>query len=288
MWLRFPAIALVLVMLLLLPSLVLSVVPQHSGGGNAGTGLLVPLYGQSGLPNGEWDQLIQAKASYPEIPIVAIVNAANGSGSAKNDSYAMAIQRVQAAHILVLGYVFTSLAQRPLAEVKQDIANYKDWYGVDGVYLDQMATVAGNESYYANATKYAKSLGMVMTMGNPGTYIARSYLGTVDTLVIYERPQLPNLAYLQSWTKSGAGKSNFAFIAFDVPDFNQTYAKAAATSVGLMFMTDAKNYFVMPTYLSNELALLQSQLVLPQTGVGAWAPAVVSNLATEVDRLLTS
>jgi hypothetical protein len=148
--------------------------------------------------------------------------------------------------------------------------------------------VAGNESYYANATQYTKSLGMVMTVGNPGTYIAQSYVGTVDTIVIYERPQLPTLAYLRNWTTSGAGKSSFAFIAFDVPDFNQTYAKAAAASVRFMFMTDAKNYFVMPTYLSKELALLQSQIMGPRSGIGAWSPEAISGLAAEFDRARTS
>jgi hypothetical protein len=151
-----------------------------------------------------------------------------------------------------------------------------------------MSEVSGNESYYANATQYARSLGMVMTVGNPGTYIAQSYVGTVDTIVIYERPQLPTLAYLRNWTMSGAGKSSFAFIAFDVPDFNQTYAKAAAASVRFMFMTDAKNYFVMPTYLSKELALLQSQIVRPRSGIGAWSPEAISGLAGEFDRGRTS
>jgi hypothetical protein len=275
MWLRDPAIALILVMLLLPLVAVSAPAVTHSGGENVGTGLIVPLYGQYGLPSGEWDQLIQAKAAYPQIPIVAIVNAANGSGNAKDDGYAAAIRKVQAAHILVIGYVYTSLAQKPLADVRQDVANYKAWYGVDGIYFDQMSEVAGNESYYANATQYAKSLGMVMTVGNPGTYIALSYVGTVDTLVIYERPQLPTLAYLASWLKSGDARSNFAFIAFGVPDFNQTYAKAAAASVGFMFMTDAKNYFVMPSYLSKELALLQSQLGPTSTGAGAWSPALI-------------
>lgn len=276
MGLRFPALALILIALLLVPSLALRVPASPSTGGeNVGTGLIVPLYGQYGLDNGEWDQLIQAKVSYPAIPIIAIVNAANGSGSAKDDGYAAAIQKVRDARILVLGYVWTDQGQRQIGDVERDIANYRSWYAVDGIYFDQMSQQSGNESYYASATQYTKSLGMIMTVGNPGTYIALSYVGTVDVLVVYEQPHLPSLSYLASWAKNGVGRENFAFIAFDVPDFNQTYAKIAAASVGFMFITDAKDYFVMPTYLPQQLALLQSQIASPHPVLGAWSPAAL-------------
>ena len=99
---------------------------------------------------------------------------------------------------------------------------------------------------------------MEMTVGNPGTSTSLSYAGTVDTLVIYENSSAPSLSCLASWDKAGIGHRNFAFISYGVPDFDKTYEKAAASSVGFMFITDSKNYFVMPTYLSKELSLLQS------------------------------
>jgi Spherulation-specific family 4 len=269
---RFPELALVLIMLLLLSTLSprAPASPRAGVGGNVGTGLIVPLYGQYGMPNGEWDQLIRAKVAHPAIPIVAIVNAANGPGNAKNEGYASAIEKLRVAHILVLGYVWTSQGQRPILDVEQDIANYSNWYGVDGIYFDQMAQQTGMEFYYASLTQYVKSLGMVMTVGNPGASTALSYVGTTDTIVIYESDGAPSLSYLATWAKSGVGRGNFAFIAFDVPNFNATYAKDAAASVGFMFITDAKNYFVMPTYFSKQLSLMQAQLGPPQSGLGAW------------------
>ena len=278
MKLRFPGLALVLIMLLLFSSL--SQRPPATslsvGGGSVGTGLIVPLYGQFNATNGQWDQLVIAKTAHPEIPIVAIVNAANGSGTARDDGYASAIQKLRTAHILVLGYIWTSQGQRPISDVEQDSVNYLNWYDVDGVYFDQMAQQPGMEAYYSSLTQYAKSLGMVMTVGNPGASTALSYVGTVDTIVIYETVGPPSLSYLASWEKTGFGRQNFAFIAFDVPGFNQTYAKVAAASVGYMFLTDAKNYFVMPSYFPEQLSLLQSQLSSPRPALGPWSPAATS------------
>jgi hypothetical protein len=110
---RLAPLAILLVSLIILPNLFLRApAPVLSvGGGSVGTGLIVPLYGQYDLISGEWNQLIQAKAEYPAIPMIAIVNAANGPGQGDNLWYASAIQRLQAAKIIVLGYVWTSWSE---------------------------------------------------------------------------------------------------------------------------------------------------------------------------------
>jgi hypothetical protein len=170
------------------------------------------------------------------------------------------------------------LGQRPILDAERDIANYSNWYKVDGIYFDQMAVKPGEESYYESLTQYAKSLGMGMTIGNPGTSTSLSYVGTVDTLVIYENSSAPRLSYLASWDKTGLGRGNFAFISYGVRDFNQSYERVAAASVGFMFITDSKNYFVLPTYFSRQLSLLQSEQGSPQSIGNAFTPAAVAVL----------
>src|SRR5438128_2230116 len=80
----------------------------------------------------------------------------------------------------------------------------------------------GSESYYSTLTAFAKSLGMTYTMGNPGTTISTSYIGTVDSIVFYESPGLPILSSLSSYT-SGYSKSNFAYIAFSISGLNTSF-----------------------------------------------------------------
>jgi hypothetical protein len=248
-------IALVLILLLLLTSVLQSRMSPAQPSANPTPGLIVPLYGQLGP---EWEQLIQAKQAYPAVPVVAIVNAASGSGDARNRAYASAIDSLKAVGIVVIGYVSTREGGRPIKSLETDIAAWRSWYGVDGVYFDQMPQRPGMEGYYAYMTQFAKSHGMTVTMGNPGTNTSLSYIGTVGTIVISEGVGVPSLSYLAGWDKAVSGKGNFAFIARSVPDYNSTYVEDAAASVGFLFVSDASTYFVMPTYLSNEMSSLQS------------------------------
>jgi spherulation-specific family 4 protein len=249
------AFILLLIPLLLLPSLLQSGAVAAQPAASPPTGLIVPLYGQVGP---EWEQLIQAKQAYPAVPVVAIVNAASGSGDARNPAYASAIDGLKAVGIVVLGYVSTREGGRPIKSLETDIAEWRSWYGVDGIYFDQMPQRSGMEGYYAFMTQFAESHGMTVTMGNPGANTSLSYIGTVGTIVISEGVGVPSLSYLAGWDKGGEGKGNFAFIARSVPDYNSTYLEDAAASVGFLFVSDASNYFALPTYLSSEMSSLQS------------------------------
>jgi hypothetical protein len=274
---KWSALALMVIPLIFLPSIMQAVMAIPQWGASPPTGLIVPLYGQLGEANqtgGEWNQLVRAKQAYPVVPVVAIVNPANGSGQAENLPYASAIDGLRATGIVVLGYVPTSEAQRPIQAVEQDIANYRQWYGVDGIFLDQMPHQPGNESYYANLTRYAKSLGMAMTMGNPGSTTSASYVGTVDALVVYEGVGTPKLPYLASYDNRGYGKGNFAFIADNVTSLNSTYVTEASALVGFMFVSNSPDYFVLPTYFTQEIILLQS-LALKQVPLAGPIFAVV-------------
>ena len=196
-------IALVLIFLLLLPSVLQSRTTTAQPSADSTTGLIVPLYGQLGP---EWEQLIQAKQAYPGVPVVAIVNAASGSGDSRNRAYASAINSLKAAGIVVLGYVSTREGGRPIKSLETDIAEWRSWYAVDGVYFDQMPQRSGMEGYYAYMTQFAKSQGMNVTMGNPGANTSLSYIGTVGTIVISEGFGVPSLSYLAGWDKSGAAR----------------------------------------------------------------------------------
>jgi hypothetical protein len=262
-------IALILIPLLLLPSLLQAGTVAAQPGASSTTGLIVPLYGQVGQ---EWERLIQAKQAYPAVPVVAIVNAASGSGDARDSAYASAIDSLKAAGIVVVGYVSTREGGRPIKSLETDIADWRSWYGVDGVYFDQMPQRSGMEGYYAYMTQFAKSHGMTVTMGNPGANTSLSYVGTVGTIVISEGVGVPSLSYLAGWDMAGNGKENFAFIARGVRDYNSTYLEDAAASVGFLFISDVSDYFALPAYLSGEMSSLQWLASGPHVPLSALVP----------------
>src|SRR5256712_4393656 len=161
------------------------------------TGLMISLYidptenncgpdGGTGT-NNCWDTLVSIKNSHTSVPIVAIINPSSGPGTASDSVYVTGINKLRAAGITVLGYLSTQSGTRSISDIKADIDKYKSWYNVNGIFFDEMSNESGNEKYYTAISSYAKSTdGFSITFGNAGTDVPESYIGTVDTIEIYE------------------------------------------------------------------------------------------------------
>jgi len=179
----------------------------------------------------------------------------------------------------VLGYVATGYATSSysaLSGVEANVTLYNSWYHVDGIFFDEMSNVVGNESYYSTLNSFAKSLGMIFTVGNPGATVPTSYIGTLDTLVIYENGGLPDLSTL---AYPGNSTSNFAIVSYGVPSPGQAFLTNSSSVAGWVYFTDAgmpNPYFALPTYLMEEVAMLS--VVAPATqSLSATPPKVTVN-----------
>src|SRR6266513_2591785 len=198
------------------------------------TGVIVPLYTSS---LSAWTPVMDARAAHPSVTIVGIINPKDGPGSASNASYTALVGQLRSAGIVVLGYSHTSYGARNASAVKAEISDYVKWYNVSGVFLDEMAYKAGNESYYGNLTAYSRSLGLTTVVGNPGVDPVPSYAGTVDTIVIYENSGFPYPANLGGWHE-GYSKTNWAVLAFGVPSLDQSCVMSASNYVGYLYATN--------------------------------------------------
>ena len=221
------------------------------------SGIVVPLYTYP--TDGSWTTVINTHKSYPGVPIMVIADVSgSGAGSSSDSNYANGIRNMQAAGIQVLGYVDTLYAGRSISAGKTEATNWWNWYKVNGIFFDEMANSGGSESYYSTLTAFAKSLGMTYTMGNPGTTISTSYIGTVDSIVFYESPGLPTLSSLSSYI-SGYSKSNFGYIAFSVSSLNTSFEVSSSNYVQWLYITNAGGgnpYDVLPSYFATEVAAL--------------------------------
>lgn len=199
------------------------------------TGLMIPLYT---YPGGTWDQVSEAKAAHPSVPIVAIINPNNGPGGSRDSNYVSGIQNLQSAGVVVIGYVFTQYGSRSTDAVTSDIDTWKALYPqLQGIFFDEMTNTSGDESYYGNLSNYAKSVGFSFTVGNPGTDIASSYVGTMDNIMIYETGGLPSLNVLGGW-HTGYDKSNFSYLAYGVPILSDAFVASSANYVSYMYITN--------------------------------------------------
>ena len=197
-------------------------------------GTIIPLYS---YPHpGAWDKVIAAKKAYPKVPMMAVVNPASGPGTAASSSYMTGIQQLLNAGIKVIGYVPTQYAVKTPTEVQTDIKRWQTLYpGVTGIFFDEMQNKAGYESYYKNATAYAKSHGFDLTMGNPGADSVPSYVGTVDLMFIYENAGLPSESRMGGW-HAGYDKKNFGIIPYAVPSLSNTFIATARKYCGYIFL----------------------------------------------------
>ena len=178
------------------------------------TGIMVILYTHP--TEAAWAELVRARESHPSVPLLAVVNPGSGPGRALEPSYVSGIGSLQAAGVSVIGYVHTSRSSRPLAEVEADVASYLAWYpSLDGIFIDEMQSVDGSEAYYSSLAASIRSAGFRLTVGNPGTDIARSYEGIFTVLVVWEDRAMPTAADLSKHSP----KSGFAYIANETRAF---------------------------------------------------------------------
>ncbi len=207
------------------------------GSESSGVGTLVPLYTYPS--DASWSAIVTAKKAHPSVVVVAVFNPSSGPGSSKDSTFVTATAELQAAGIIVLGYVATGYTARdPDTEVKPEIDDYLAWYpATTGIFFDEQSNTAGDETYYSELDAYAKQKGLTFTVGNPGTDTAESFVGALDMMLIYETDGLPSVSSLGGW-HAGYDKKNFGIIPYAVPSLDTTFVAQAKQSVGYIYLTD--------------------------------------------------
>jgi hypothetical protein len=237
----------------------------------AKTGVYVALYmypSSSGTGAQWWQKVYDEKVKHPSVPIVAAFNPNSGPGSFKDNNIASWVAKLKSAGVIMIGYTFDDYGSRSLSALKADADKYKNWYGADGLFIDEFTNKAGFETHYRDLTAYVKSIGMKMTMGNPGTDVPKSYIGTVDVINITEGRGYMPISWLQYCINCSASngwhyqydKRNFAYIRYDISSLDTAFEVNSSQWVGLLYITDGNDsdgrWFHLPPYFSTEVATL--------------------------------
>ncbi|NUP15309.1 MAG: hypothetical protein HOZ81_04235 [Streptomyces sp.] len=144
--------------------------------------LLVPYYEHPSTRPAEWNAIV---AAAPRLHGV-ILNPASGPGDHADPAFAEVAARLRDAHVRVLGYADTDYGRRPHADVVRDLARHRDWYGTDGVFLDQVAAGREEFGYYRRLATAAWATGCGTLALNHGTAPHPSYARIADVLVTFE------------------------------------------------------------------------------------------------------
>jgi Spherulation-specific family 4 len=204
-----------------------------------------------------WTRTVNGK-NVPGTMILDITT--SGAGSAPEPAFQAAVKRAQAAGVTVLGYANTSFGARPAAAVEQDAKNYKAWYGVTSILLDQAAADAGKLGYYRRLAGFIRSAdpgGAVWL--NPGLYPDQRYMAIASVVMTFEGPYSSYTRLRVPGWVSRYPAAKFAHTIYATPGSQLASAISLARSrhAGWVFVTDrsgANPYDGLPGFWPREQA----------------------------------
>jgi hypothetical protein len=216
-----------------------------------GTGLMIPMYiyPANAYTNTDYNNLIALARTYPRVPCMVILNNSNGPGEAQDLNFTVAIRRMHAAGITVLGYVDTAYTAVTDDTVRAQVDTWLAFYpDVDGVFWDQGTndTNSTHLAYYRSITDFAHTRGLHPVVLNTGTVIPEDYYaGCADIVVVHENSTYPTEADL---------KGDFAGGASDYPRTRRgvlVYDKATLDPAAVTMMSK----YVRWVYVTNDAAV---------------------------------
>ncbi len=190
------------------------------------------------------------------LPRLLVVNPASGPGAALDPEYREAIAAAQAGGSQVLGYVPTTWGARPPDDVEADIDRYRDWYGVDGIFLDEAASAESKLNYYHALSHHARAAGAPFVVLNPGVVPAHGYFDLADLVVTFEGPIS---AYRDRVAPAGVEPARTAHLIYGASREQALRALEPSPSAGYVYVTSGTlphPWGTVPDYFAQELAAL--------------------------------
>jgi hypothetical protein len=204
-----------------------------------GPGIIVPAY-QYPASGTLWSECTQAAS---RVPLVAIMNPANGPGPGVNSDYMSASSSVRSAGGRVIGYVFTSLTRIPLDSVLTQVDRYREWYAIDGIFLDGMTNDAdpAHVAWYAALRESIRAREPAwLVVGGPGANTLPEYLAGADVLCITESDGASYFGWEPApWVRDHP-PSRFMHLVHTLsnPDsMRQAVARAGSRGAGWVYVT---------------------------------------------------
>lgn len=244
-----------------------------------GLGLLVPAYFYPSWWDSavnQWDDLIEAA---DQVPLVAIMNPNSGPGEWPNPDYTHEVDALRAAGGQVIGYVHTSYANRPIDEVLAEVDAYYAWYGVDGIYFDEVTSDESNAhvAYYQKCYDYVLDLDpAAMVVLGHGTEASKAYVSAATKHLIRENDNdiLPFMNWTPAPWTANYGPDRFTVLTYNLADVDGMKAAvdhALTNNVSWVYFTDdtASNpWDTLPSYWAEEVEKIKqsdSDLISLQT-----------------------
>ncbi|WP_300605165.1 spherulation-specific family 4 protein [Trebonia sp.] len=221
----------------------------------------VPSYFYSGTL---WDQAIGTTPT----PATMFLNVDNGPGTGPDSHFQQLVQSAQQHGITVLGYVDTDYTGFSLSQVESEIADYKAWYGVNGIMLDRTQGTQNALSYYQTLYNYiheSEEIGQdAVVWLNVGAFPVQSFMSVANVIMAFEG----DFSSFESESVPGwvsqYGRDRFANVLYSTPeaDLDTVVSTSWSRNVGNLFVTDQGDpnpYGQLPSYWPAEATTVGAQ-----------------------------
>ncbi|WP_327086239.1 spherulation-specific family 4 protein [Nonomuraea sp. NBC_01738] len=174
-------------------------------------------------------------------PRLAVVD----PGPERDAAFGPVLARLAAAGTEVLARVDTDFGLRPAADVRADLRRVRAWYGVRGVFLDQVAAGADRLAHYREIVDGVR--GTIVL--NPGVYPDPGYAALADVLVTFDGPLAAYRAIREpAWARELA-RGRFCHLIHGVPERVRTATlRKAARMAGAVHLSDSQGWGHLPAY----------------------------------------
>lgn len=187
----------------------------------------------------------EAQDGFDHTGSILVMNPASGPGAAVVGDWTVAVNSARNLGHKVVGYAHTSYAARAVADVQAEVDAYYTWYGVDGIFVDEMSNNAADASYYRGLYAYIHTKpGDHLVVGNPGASATTAWQVTApksaDLLVNFEGTAAAYAVWTPpAWTASYPA-ATFAHLvhACAVVDLPTVVARSRTTRAAYRYVTD--------------------------------------------------
>lgn len=226
-------------------------------GAAALTGTIVPLY--TDPSNATWQTIRAAAMAHPSVRVVAVINPNSGPTASVDPAYTSGIAMLQAAHVVVVGYVATGYGNRLETDVSTDIDAYAAQYPtLDGIFFDEAAIYeTGHEARYGAESSHARTAGFDFLIANPGTAPDPAYDDLFDVAMVYESDGAPAATTLAAFAPR---RTHCAIIPYAVASLDTAYVASIRDDVAYVYLTDddlPNPWDTLPSYFDALLAALE-------------------------------
>lgn len=175
---------------------------------------------------------------------IALINPDDGPGKNINQDYVKQTKSIQNKKIKVLGYIDTVYGKRDIkTQLIPEIDKYYLWYGVDGIFFDDIISNCKNNSYvfYKKLYLYVRSKHPTknMVILNPGTNTEECYMKISDVIVTFEGSYDEYLKWTANKWESGYCENRFWHLIYKtcIKDLENAVNLSKKRNAGWVYVT---------------------------------------------------